>query len=157
EWVPTALRGVSIVSLDLGSKTVGTLVVGAARDGFPSELDQHVLRAAANQACVALLETTPKGSLAAESGSLVQLHRFTTGLIEAGDLSAVLEQMLAAAIDLQGADFGNVQLFDPDRGGLVIVAQRNFQTPFLEHFALVRADDSACARAAESRSRVIIE
>jgi PAS domain S-box-containing protein len=88
---------------------------------------------------------------------MAQLHQFTTGLIDAGDLSAVLEQMLTAAMEVQGADFGNVQLFDAELGGLVIVLQRNFKRPFLEHFALVRCDDCICGRAARTRARIIIE
>jgi PAS domain S-box-containing protein len=98
-----------------------------------------------------------KASRGAVLRSLAQLHRFTTGLIEAGDLSAVLEQMLTAAMEVQGAAFGNVQLFDAELGGLVIVVQRNFKPPFLEHFSLVRGDDGICGRAARTRARVIIE
>jgi PAS domain S-box-containing protein len=111
-----------------------------------------LLQAAANQAGIALLQNSNLNLQ-----SLAQLHRFSTRLIEAGDLSAVLEQMLDATIDLQRADFGNVQLLDAERGGLVIVAQRNFEPAFLEHFAIVTADDCACGRAAEAGRRVIVE
>jgi PAS domain S-box-containing protein len=166
ECRPPGLQGVSILTLNFGARNLGTLIVGAAREGFPTQLDEHLLQAAANQACLALLENSSldrpfqvpsKDTASAESQALSQLHRFSTGLIEADDLSAVLEQMLAATIDVQGADFGNVQLYDPDRHGLVIVAQHNFQPSFLEHFALVRTGDCTCGRAAETHRRVIIE
>ena len=98
-----------------------------------------------------------KANRAALLRSLAQLHRFSTGLIEHGDLSAVLEEMLTATMDVQGADFGHVQLFDAELGGLVIVVQRNFKPTFLEHFALVRCDDSVCGSAARTRARVVIE
>lgn len=148
-------KALSITSLDFGAKGLGTLIAGAAREGFPSRLDSLLLQATASQACVAILQSANLN--VTQSIALTQLHRFSTGLIEAGDLSAVLEQMLTATIELQRADFGNVQLFDPNLDGLVIVAQRNFQRPFLEHFALVRADESACGRAAEARCRIVIE
>lgn len=148
---PLGPRVSSVRVLELGSKSLGTLIVGAPRE-FPNELERLLLQAAANQAGVALLQNSNLNLQ-----SLAQLHRFSTRLIEAGDLSAVLEQMLDATIELQGADFGNVQLLDPERGGLVIVAQRNFETPFLEHFAVVRADDCACGRAADVGHRIIIE
>ena len=154
----------------------GKLIVGAARAGFPSDIENVVLRVAANQASLACAKkaapratgyavrarTHPpsslKDNLLAGLGSLTQLHQFSTGLIETGDLSAVLERMLAAAMEVQAADFGNVQLFDPERGGLVIVVQRNFKPPFLEHLALLQPDRCArFGRAAQTRQRVIIE
>jgi GAF domain-containing protein len=84
-------------------------------------------------------------------------HQFSTSLIAAGDPTTVLEQMLDAAIDVQSADFGNVELFDAELVGLVIIAQRNFQPAFLNHFALVRGEDCARGSAAEAPSRVSIE
>jgi signal transduction histidine kinase len=153
--LPMGRENLSIASLRLGSRSsLGTLIVGAARDTFPTESERLLLRAAANEACVALLEDVRPNI---QLRSLARLHRFSTALIDAGDVSAVLEQMLDAAMDLQGAEFGNVQLYDAELRGLVIVAQRNFQDPFLEHFALVRRERCACGRAADTHSRVIVE
>ena len=120
------------------------------------ELEKQVASAAELTEANRQLRTL-KDELAAELDSLAQLHRFSTSMIEAGNLPAVLEQMLASTIQVQGADFGVVQLYDPEQGGLVIVAQRNFRASFLSHFALVRANDSACGRAVLYRRRVIIE
>lgn len=41
------------------------------------------------------------------------------------------------------AQFGNLQVFDADLGGLVILAQRNFRSALLDHFALVKPDDGS--------------
>ena len=98
-----------------------------------------------------------KGELAAELGAMACLHEFSARLLLAGDLQVVLDETLVAVMGLQSADFGNVQLNDPEQGGLVIAAQRNFQAEFLEYFALVSGDDSACGRAAGMRARVVIE
>ena len=66
--------------------------------------------------------------------------------------------MLAATIELLGADFGNVQLLDPRRNVLIIAAHRGFEKEFLDFFREVAAeDDSACGRALRLGERIIIE
>ena len=73
-------------------------------------------------------------------------------------LALLLEQMLDAAIELQGADFGDVQLYDAENGILRIVASRGVGEEFLEHFASVNAKDtSACGTALKLGQRVVIE
>lgn len=177
KYLPFGPRPLCIATFTFGAPGVnGKLIVGAARSGFPSGVESLLLRVAANQASVTCAKKVPLHATAcavgaptqspssapdsplAGRGSLTQLHQFSTGLIGTADLSAVLEQMLAAVMEIQAADFGNVQLLDAERGGLVIVAQRNFQRPFLEHLALVRPDRcAACVRAARTRERIIIE
>ena len=77
---------------------------------------------------------------------------------EDGDIALLLEQMLDAAIELQGADFGDVQLFDAEKGILRIVARQGVGEEFLEHFACVSAEDtSACGTALKHGQRVVIE
>ncbi|MEU4695168.1 GAF domain-containing protein [Actinoplanes sp. NPDC023714] len=58
--------------------------------------------------------------------------------------AAIASALLDAALTLSHATKGNVQLVDPESGGLRIVAQCGFEREFLDHFALVRAEDSAC-------------
>lgn len=75
-----------------------------------------------------------------------------------GGLALLLEQVLDAAIELQDADFGDVQLYDAENGILRIVAYRGVGPEFLEHFACVDAGDtSACGTALKLGQRVIIE
>ena len=77
---------------------------------------------------------------------------------EDGGLALLLEQVLDAAIELQDADFGDVQLYDAENGTLRIVAHRGVGPEFLEHFACVDAEDtSACGTALKLGQRVIIE
>lgn len=74
------------------------------------------------------------------------------------DLALLLEQVLDAAIELQGADFGTVQLYDAENATLRIVAHRGVGKEFLEHFACVDADDaSACDGALKLGQRFIVE
>jgi hypothetical protein len=65
-------------------------------------------------------------------------------------------EALEAAISLQGADKGNIQIID-DNSQLRIVAQRGFERDFLEHFAFVRFDgSSACAKAFRAGAPVVV-
>jgi C4-dicarboxylate-specific signal transduction histidine kinase len=98
-----------------------------------------------------------KDELAAEISATTRLHEFTTRLRAIDELPAVLEEALTATIEIQQADFGNVQLYDPQSHALEIVAQRGFGAEFLEYFAVVDHPSSACGRVMESGSRVIIE
>jgi hypothetical protein len=56
-----------------------------------------------------------------------------------------LAGILDAAINLTGADKGNIQLPDAASGSLVIAAQRGFEEPFLNIFANVRAGEAVHA------------
>ncbi|MBB5913001.1 hypothetical protein BJY24_001868 [Nocardia transvalensis] len=68
----------------------------------------------------------------------------------------LLYQLLDAFLEHSDADKGNVQLFDPDRDGLVIAAQRGFRRKFLEFFDLVGDHGSACADAAARGTPVAV-
>ena len=62
---------------------------------------------------------------------------------------------LDAALKAAGADMGNIQLVCPD--GLRIVAQRGFDTPFLEYFACVVPQlPSSCGAAMKHGARVVV-
>ncbi len=67
------------------------------------------------------------------------------------DLNRVLSRLLAAV----GAEMGNIQLLED--GVLRIAAQHGFERPFLDFFAAVKDDGSACGRALHTGQRVIIE
>jgi signal transduction histidine kinase/CheY-like chemotaxis protein len=73
------------------------------------------------------------------------------------DHGQCLQQIVHAAIALSGADKGTLQLLDPDSDTLVIAAQSGCSEPFLDFFAHVRDDGSACAAAMRSREQVIVE
>lgn len=63
-------------------------------------------------------------------------------------LKRVLANALWKAVATEGADMGNVQLFERRTGELRIAAQCGFGLDFLDHFAVVRREDgSVCGRA----------
>jgi GAF domain-containing protein len=71
-------------------------------------------------------------------------------------LGALLDEVLAFALTLLRAERGNVQLADPATGALRIAAQRGFGPEFMEYFATVSDDQSACGRAARQHAQVVI-
>ncbi|MBD2308978.1 PAS domain S-box protein [Chroococcidiopsis sp. FACHB-1243] len=96
--------------------------------------------------------------LAAEASALVRLNEASSRLWRRLSLSEGLNEILVATIELLGADMGNIQLLDADRGVLRIAAQHGFQQDFLNFFREVStADDSACGRTLRFGKRTIIE
>jgi two-component system, chemotaxis family, CheB/CheR fusion protein len=91
------------------------------------------------------------------SETMANLHRMTTAAATAANSQEALDHILAAAMELQNADFGNLQLLDAGAKELRIVAQRGFGSQFLEHFRSVGSDDaSSFGRALRSREAVQI-
>jgi PAS domain S-box-containing protein len=96
--------------------------------------------------------------LATELEAMTRLHALSTRLLPADNLNAALDDLLENAILTSGADFGNIQVYNPQMGALEIIVQRGFQQDFLDYFRTVRVDEgSACAQAMQSGQRIIIE
>lgn len=98
-----------------------------------------------------------RDELTAELTAMTRLHEFSTRLLSINDFQTLLEEVLDATIALQGADLGNIQMYNAETQALEIIAQRGFQKDFVEHFRNVDDDNSACGRAMKLGQRVIIE
>lgn len=97
-------------------------------------------------------------SLASEAAALSGLNDNGMRLWRITDLRQGLKEMLAASIQLTGADKGNVQLLDPVRQVLVIEAQSGFSAEFLDYFKEVPAgEDAACGRALSQKRQITVE
>ena len=83
------------------------------------------------------------------------MQQVSTRLLQAGDFSLLLHEILDAAIEITGAQMGNIQLLEGDV--LRITAQRGFDTPFLEFFDAVHGDQAACGTALQRGERVIVD
>jgi len=82
---------------------------------------------------------------------------FSARMAISPDLVAALYEILDATILLMDGDLGNIQLYDPDRKTLEIVAQRGFPAAFVEILGTVTIDDeTAGARSLRNRERVVI-
>jgi len=66
------------------------------------------------------------------------------------------DQALEKLLSLARAERGNVQFADPASGALRIIAQHGFDKEFLDHFAVVDDDRSACGRAARRGAQLVI-
>ena len=85
-----------------------------------------------------------------------RLYAVTRDLREAPRLGSLFGKALDGALSLARADRGNIQILDPATGSLRIAAQRGFGAEFLDYFAAVDDDRSACGRAAKGCAQTVI-
>jgi len=78
-------------------------------------------------------------SLAKERAMLARLHEVSSRLWLKRDLRQALDEILAGAIELWGADMGIIRILDPTRGVLKIEAHRGFKQEFIDSFREVSA------------------
>ena len=93
--------------------------------------------------------------LQADLTSMTRLQQVSTRLVQTREMSALLDEILDAAIEITGADMGNIQLRDGDT--LTIVTHRGFDSPFLAFFNTVHAGLAACGAALQRGERVIVD
>jgi signal transduction histidine kinase/ActR/RegA family two-component response regulator len=98
-----------------------------------------------------------KDRLAADLDAMTRLQKIGAIFVEKGDLSAVLDEVVEAAVAISGADMGALQLFDATSGKLTVVARRGFDQPFLEFRNTFREGEGDCGASLESSNRVIVE
>jgi PAS domain S-box-containing protein len=99
-----------------------------------------------------------EAALSADLEAMKLLHEVSTHDIENGDIMSLLESVLDAAIKISQADKGNLQLLDPQKRTLSVVAQSGFEPAILSYFSEVdESGPSSCARTLKSGQRVVIE
>jgi two-component system, chemotaxis family, CheB/CheR fusion protein len=97
-------------------------------------------------------------SLAEELDATKSLYELTHQALRSASLPALLDRILEATIAMQGADFGNIQLYDAKRQTLRIAAHHGFSQRFLDFFSEVDAHTgSVCGAALASGERVVVE
>ena len=87
--------------------------------------------------------------------ALTRMQQLSTRLIQADDFPRLLGEIIAAGMEITGADMGNIQLIEDS--ALRIVSQRGFEQPFLDFFNQIRDGEAACGAALRDRKRVIVE
>jgi PAS domain S-box-containing protein len=94
-------------------------------------------------------------SLVAELAAMTRLHAIATRFVREGDLAALLEEVVEAAVSVVGADMASIQLRDPLSGELRLSAHRGFEPAFVERFASVRPDAESSDREAMRAAGVL--
>lgn len=94
-----------------------------------------------------------KDHLAALLDAMMRLHEISTRFIHEDNVQSLLEQALAAAIEISEADMGNIQFLDAASDSLKIVAHQGFEQPFLDFFS----QDGICGSAMKQGQRILVE
>src|SRR5215216_1158655 len=95
---------------------------------------------------------------AADLKAMRRLNEIGAHCAKAGDdIAGCLDEILKVAIEITGADKGNIQLLDNEPGILTLATQSSFEAPFLHFFETIASDDTACGVALQSKQRVIVE
>jgi len=108
---------------------------------------------------LARMRREAKERVAADLQAMTRLREVGERCIRAGnEFDRCLREILDTAIEITGADKGNIQLLDIERGTLEITAQRGFEGPFLNFFDNVgEGEAAACGMALQSVGRVIVQ
>ncbi|MGC9986495.1 MAG: ATP-binding protein [Polyangia bacterium] len=89
--------------------------------------------------------------------AMTRLQKLGSLFLHEGNLEPVLVEIVEAAIAISGADFGNIQILNPESSRLKIVAQRGFPTWWLDYWSSVSEGKGSCGTALQRGERVIIE
>jgi PAS domain S-box-containing protein len=99
-----------------------------------------------------------EAQLAKKSAALTRLHEISSRLWVQRDLHQALDEILAGAIELLGADMGTIRIWDRSRGVLKIEVHRGFKQTFLDSYHEVSAEkESAWESTLRSGRRMVIE
>ena len=87
-----------------------------------------------------------------------RFHRLGSMFFSApSKIEPLLLEIVDVAMDITGSDFGNIQLVDPGTSDLRIVAQRGFESWWLDFWNTVSAGQGTCGTALERGERVVVE
>jgi PAS domain S-box-containing protein len=100
---------------------------------------------------------TAKDELAAQLADMTRLHELSARLLTGFDLKLMLQEVLAAVVELQHADMGMLMLYNREQDSLSTVASIGFTDEYLDLVGIVPAGSGACGTAIAERHRVIIE
>jgi PAS domain S-box-containing protein len=98
-----------------------------------------------------------KEALESELTAMTLLHALSTRLIEGGGLQMLLNEVLNAAVEIQGADCATLQLYSEQTGRLQTVARHGFRPDLLSTEKTRQAYDEPGLAALKRRERIIIE
>jgi len=154
-WIPTTHRGCEVdVPIRVGEEVVGVLLVESAREDAFGPDDFEILKAAAQQAGIAIgrarLLATER-QRADEQQALLDTMKDLSGELELGRL---LQRVLERAVSLLRVTGGELAIAEESTGDLVIVASHNIGSDSTG--TRLAVGEGAMGRVAETREPLII-
>lgn len=152
------IAALAFIPLISNGKLIGKFMTyfDAAHQFSGDEIDLSL--AIARQLAFGIDRLRAEDSLRRGANALAKLNDLSARLWRIRDLEHGLDEILVSAMELLGAEKGNVQLLRGDKGVLTIAAQHGFGKDFLDLFREVSInDDCACGRALRLREPVVIE
>lgn len=98
-----------------------------------------------------------KDELLIQVEDLRRLHEMSVSLTSLHNVESVLQEVLRAALTMQGADMGLLSLCDAERDGLNVKVHSGFDKEFLKQIEFVPPGGGACGTSYEQRRRVVVE
>lgn len=95
--------------------------------------------------------------LKTELHTMTRLQELSTVYLNDYTLEPILGKVVDTAIEITGADFGNIQILDPKSSDLRIAAQRGFPKWWIDFWNTVSKGKGTCGTALERGKRVIVE
>ena len=147
-------NSISIVVTDLTAQKALEEKLRQAKNGLEEQVAERTKELRQSEARLfGILEHS-----AADLKAMRRLNEIGARCAKDGDdIKGCLEEILHVAIEITGADKGNIQLLNPDSEALTVTTQIGFEEPFLELFESCNNGDSACGVALQSKQRVVVE
>ena len=122
-----------------------------------AEFGAHLATIAIQRARAEAALRESKATVAAELAGMRQLQRLSSQLIHEGDLDALYEQIVDAAMAVMRSDMGSMQIFVPDKNGLRLLAWKGFAPAAAAFWEWVSLESgSTCGEALRTGQRVIV-
>ena len=98
-----------------------------------------------------------EGKLDGKIASMARLQAVSTRLVQAGDSTSLLQEIVDAAIAITAADKGSIQLFDGEERVLQTLASRGFEPSFFEKCGFIHEGQAAFGTALQTGTRFVVE
>jgi PAS domain S-box-containing protein len=147
-------NSIGIVVTDLTAQKALEEKLRQAKNGLEEQVAERTKELRSSEARLfGILEHS-----AADLKAMRRLNEIGTLCAQAGDdIDGCLRDVLNVAIEITGADKGNIQLLDRGSATLRLAAQSGFDEHFVGFFECVSGDDTACGVALRTKQRVIVE
>ena len=147
-------NSISIVVTDLSAQKALEEKLRQAKNGLEEQVAERTKELRESESRLfGILEHS-----AADLKAMRRLNEIGTLCAKEGDdIDSCLRDVLHVAIEISGADKGNIQLLDLGSPTLRLAAQSGFEDSFVEFGESVISDDTACGVALHTKQRVIVE